>query len=104
MLAAPVVQTIVNAVAGEVRALEDLDAAEVMNDPLVAAVAECFSQSARPGLRSQTVPILAVTHIAWRVLSGGVASLPGLDEPLLASARTAAARVAAAKDSAATDL
>lgn len=104
MLAKPVVQTVVSAVAGEAQALEELDAAEVMNDPLVAAIAECFSQSSRSGLRSQTVPILAVTHIAWRVLSGGVASLPGLDEPLLASARTAAARVAAAKGSAATDL
>ncbi|HCH65781.1 MAG TPA: hypothetical protein DFR83_23460, partial [Deltaproteobacteria bacterium] len=104
MLAAPVVQTIVDVMNEEVVAIEALDASAVMQDSLATAIAKCFGQSARPGLRAQTVPVLAVTHIAWRMISGSVATLPGLDDGLIQAARSDAARLAAAKGTAAADL
>ncbi len=104
MLAAGVTRTIVDAVNGKGSGFEDLSPAEVAQDPLAAALADAFSQCARPGLRSLTVPVLATAYAAWQVLGGSAAQLPGVDESLAGDARTAAARMAAASGTAAAEL
>lgn len=104
MVASAVATTIVEVASGRGGGFEDLDAAGVAADPLAASVAEMFAQCARPGLRAQATPVLAISWCVWEVLGGRVQTLPGVDEALAQSARTVAAQVAAASGSAKTEL
>jgi len=100
MVADAVARTIVAAVQGQATSLEDADAAAVAADPLAAVCAEMLAQCAQPGLRNQSVPILAIAWCAWEVLAGRGDALPGVDPEVGKQSRTAAARVSASKGTA----
>jgi len=100
MVADAVVRTIVAAVKGEAKALEDANAVEVSADPLAAACAEMFAQCAKPGLRAQTVPVLTIAWCAWEVFAGRGPQLPGVDTDVGKASRTVAAQLGASQGTA----
>lgn len=60
--------------------VEQLDDAALMADPLVAVCTDLLREAAVPGLRAHAAPALALAWAAPRMLRGGAAQVPGVEQ------------------------